>query len=277
MNWRILQSTISSRCTFWDLCIIDDSDDEGILSAFTATVDPTEGIVEAVDEEKNLVESKFEKMDEQDDIHTTYVKLYKVSEMHKKLYRLSTKKLSEVELERDELSTKSNSVLSSGGQGQIPPSLGPLGDLLKALMFLSNLNGFNSSPSPPKQRFNSRKEETTPYYGFHTDYPGYDRLRTVSKDELISHFCGTPSIWGGKLNTPCSGFAKGLRFLNMVITFILTPLSHYNFITEPCACFLLSLMEDLTIDFPSHFITSIIDVYRDTGTRDKLIFPSAIT
>ena len=27
----------------------------------------------------------------------------------------------------------------------------------------------------------------------------------------------------------------------------------------------------------SHFILSIIDVYRDTATRDKLIFPSAIT
>ena len=36
-------------------------------------------------------------------------------------------------------------------------------------------------------------------------------------------------------------------------------------------------MEDLTIDFPSHFITSIIDVYQDTATRDKLIFPSSIT
>ena len=48
-------------------------------------------------------------------------------------------------------------MLSSADQGQIPLSLGPLGDLLKALMFLSNLNGFNSSPSPPEQRFNSRK------------------------------------------------------------------------------------------------------------------------
>ena len=52
---------------------------------------------------------------------------------------------------------QSNSVLSSGGQGQISPSSGPLGDLLKALMFLSNLNSFNSSLSPPEQRFNSRK------------------------------------------------------------------------------------------------------------------------
>ena len=44
-------------------------------------------------------------MDEQDDIHTAYAKLYKVFEKHEKLYRLSTKKLSEVELEQEELST----------------------------------------------------------------------------------------------------------------------------------------------------------------------------
>ena len=76
------------------------------LSAFTNTMDPTEGIVEAVDEEKDLVESKFEKMDDQDDIHTAYAKLYKVSKKHEKLYRLATKKLSDVELDREELSTK---------------------------------------------------------------------------------------------------------------------------------------------------------------------------
>ena len=62
----------------------------------------------------------------------------------------------------------------------------------------------------------------------------------------------------------------------MVMTFIFHPLSHYNFIIEPCARFLLSLLEDISIDFPSHFILSLIDVYRDTVTRDKLIFPSAI-
>ena len=77
----------------------DDSDDEGILSVFTATVDPNEGIVEAVGEEEVLVEFKFEKRDDQDDIHTVYAKLYKVSEKHEKLYRLATKKLSDVELD----------------------------------------------------------------------------------------------------------------------------------------------------------------------------------
>ena len=110
----------------------------------------------------------------------------------------------------------------------------------------------------------------------HPDYLGCPRLQTMSKDDLISHFCKTPSIWGGKLNTPCSGFAKGPRFLIMVTTFALTPLSHYNSITEPRAHFLLALMEDLTIDFLSHFIISIIGVYQDTATRDKLIFPSTI-
>ena len=86
----------------------DDSnnEDDGILNAFTATVNPTEGIVEDMDEKEELVESKFEKMDEQDDIHTAYAKLYKVSKKHEKLYRLATKKLSDVELEWEEISTK---------------------------------------------------------------------------------------------------------------------------------------------------------------------------
>ena len=63
----------------------------------------------------------------------------------------------------------------------------------------------------------------------------------------------------------------------MVMAFVLHPLSHYNSIAESHARFLLSLLERLTIDFPSHFILSLIDVYRDTATHDKLIFPSAIT
>ena len=62
----------------------------------------------------------------------------------------------------------------------------------------------------------------------------------------------------------------------MVMTFVLHPFSHYNSITEPCARFLLSLLEHLTIDFPFHFILSIIDVYLDSTSRDKLIFPSVI-
>ena len=81
-------------------------EDDGILNAFTVTVNPTKGIVEDADEEEDLVESKFEKMDEQDDIHTAYAKLYKVSEKHEKLYRLATKKLSDVKLEQEELPTK---------------------------------------------------------------------------------------------------------------------------------------------------------------------------
>ncbi|XP_065638771.1 uncharacterized protein LOC136071415 [Quercus suber] len=83
-----------------------DNEDDGILNAFTATVNPTEGIFEDVDEVEELLESKFEKMNEQDEIHTAYAKLYKVSKKHEKLYRLATKKLSDVELEREEIFTK---------------------------------------------------------------------------------------------------------------------------------------------------------------------------
>ena len=76
------------------------NEDDRILNALTATVD----------EEEELVESKFEKMDDQDDIHTAYEKLYKVSEKQEKLYRLVTKKFSDVELDCEELSTKFDEV-----------------------------------------------------------------------------------------------------------------------------------------------------------------------
>ena len=109
------------------------------------------------------------------------------------------------------------------------------------------------------------------------DYPSCNRLRIVSKDELSSLFYETPSSWGDRQNTPCSDFTKDQRFLNMVMTFIFHPLSHYNSITKSRAQFLLSLLRDISIDFPSHFILSLIDIYKDMATRDKLIFPSAIT
>ena len=52
--------------TLSDTKLEDDFDnkDDGILNAFTAIVNPIEGIVENVDEEEELVEFKFEKIDE---------------------------------------------------------------------------------------------------------------------------------------------------------------------------------------------------------------------
>ena len=63
------------------------------------------------------------------------------------------------------------------------------------------------------------------------DYPGCEHLRIVSRDELMSAFYERPTAWGKRLFTPCRLFAKGPRFMNMVMTFVLHLLSHYNFIT----------------------------------------------
>ena len=93
----------------------------------------------------------------------------------------------------------------------------------------------------------------------------------------MSAFYERPFVWGEQLFTPCRLFAKGPRFMNMVMTFVLHPHFHYNSITEPRTRFLLSLLAHFTIDFSSHFILSIIDVHLDSASRDKLIFPSAIT
>ena len=109
------------------------------------------------------------------------------------------------------------------------------------------------------------------------DYPSSERLRPMSKDEIMATFCERLSNWGEHQFTPCRPFAKGPKFVNMVMTFVLHPLSHYNSITEPYARFLLSLLEHLIIDFPSHFILSIIGVHLDSASHDKLNFPSTIT
>ena len=52
--------------TLSDIELEDDSnnEDDRILNAFTAIVNPSEGIVEDVVEEEELVESKFEKMND---------------------------------------------------------------------------------------------------------------------------------------------------------------------------------------------------------------------
>ena len=109
------------------------------------------------------------------------------------------------------------------------------------------------------------------------DYPSCELLQIVSRDELMVAFCECTFDWGEFQFTSCRPFAKGPRFINMVMTFVLHPLSHYNSITKSRARFLFSLLKHLTIDFPSHFILSIIDVHLDSAPHDKLIFPSAIT
>ena len=140
--------------------------------------------------------------------------------------------------------------------------------------FYSNMHGFDYSVPLFVTRVRGTRIVVTP--DIVSDVLHVPRVEHLSKDELISSFCERPSDWGEHQFTPCTAFAKGLRFLNMVMTFVLYLLSHYNFIIEPRARFLLSLLKHLTIDFPSHFILSIINVHRDMATLDKLIFPSAI-
>ena len=93
------------------------------------------------------------------------------------------------------------------------------------------------------------------------DYPRHIRLHSVSRDKMTLLFCEKAVVWGETLNFSTTEFVKSPRIPNMVMTFVLTPRSHYNTITKPHASFLLFLMEDLSIDFPSHMIESMIDIY----------------
>ena len=63
---KSIRKSKALAATLSDIELEDDFDneDDGILIAFTAIINPTEEIVEDVDEEEVLVESKFEKMDD---------------------------------------------------------------------------------------------------------------------------------------------------------------------------------------------------------------------
>ena len=112
--------------------------------------------------------------------------------------------------------------------------------------FYSNMHGLNSSVPLFHTRIRGTHIIVTPQLVAdvlhvprveYPDYPGCERLRTVSKEEIIFAFCERHSDLGDCQFTPFKAFPKDLRFINMVMTFVLHPLSHYNSITKPCAQF----------------------------------------
>lgn len=84
-------------------------------------------------------------------------------------------------------------------------------------------------------------------------------------------------LWGNTLNFTTHDFAKGSRTLNMVMTFVSLHDLTITLLLSLMLVFLSSLLEGLSMDFPSHVIISIIDIYHDIATSDKLIFPLTIT
>ena len=78
------------------------------------------------------------------------------------------------------------------------------------------------------------------------DYPSCGRLRTMSKDELMFAFCERPFVWGERLFTPCQLFAKGPRFMNMVMTFVLI-----HFLT-------ITLLQSLVLNFCYLFLSILL-------------------
>ena len=84
----------------------DDNDQEEKIMAFTAPVKLANDTREAISEDEELDESKFETLDKNDDIQIAYSKIYKNLKKYEELYRLAMKKLSKVEIKRGKFSTK---------------------------------------------------------------------------------------------------------------------------------------------------------------------------
>ena len=84
-------------------------------------------------------------------------------------------------------------MIASRSQNQFQSSLTPLGDLLKALIFFSNLNSFNSSPFPPVQGFNQRKGSSKVWKK--KDSKWFYHLRLSSCFCLLHYLCVLVLFW----------------------------------------------------------------------------------
>ena len=100
-------------------------------------------------------------------------------------------------------------MIASGSQHQFQSSLAPLGDLFKALMFLLNLNGFNSSPSPSVHGFNQMK--------------GSSRVWKEKGSKWFYHFPLYPLVF---------------VFISCVFCFIVSQSSFYALLCLTCFCWL---------------------------------------
>ena len=74
--------------------------------ALTATIELVNDTKEAISKDEELDESNFKKLDDNDEIQIAYSTLHKNSKKYEKLYRLTMKKLSKVEIKTENLSTK---------------------------------------------------------------------------------------------------------------------------------------------------------------------------
>ena len=124
--------------------------------------------------------------------------------------------------------------------------------------FYSNMHGFDYSIPLFSTRVRGTRIVVTPQLVMdvlrvprveHPDYPGCERLRIVSKDKMIFAFCERPSDWGDRQFTPCKAFAKGPRFINMVITFVCT-----HFLTT-------TLSQNLVLDFCCLFLSILLLIF----------------
>ena len=77
-------------------------------------------------------------------------------------------------------------MIAYGSQNQLQSSLAPLSDLLKAIMFFSNLNGFNSSRSLSDQGFAKRKGSSKVW-----KEKGHQVILSLSSLSLCLCFCTT--------------------------------------------------------------------------------------
>ena len=96
-------------------------------------------------------------------------------------------------------------------------------------------------------------------------------------DTIMSYFSEKTMAWGSSSKCGSQSFTAKTRVFNLIMSFNILPLSHWNTLSKSRARFLYAFMKGVSIDLPSVICREMIEMHHCKDTASLLNYPCLIT
>uniref|UniRef100_A0A2N9ERH9 Putative plant transposon protein domain-containing protein n=1 Tax=Fagus sylvatica TaxID=28930 RepID=A0A2N9ERH9_FAGSY len=96
-------------------------------------------------------------------------------------------------------------------------------------------------------------------------------------DTIMSYFSEETIAWGSSSKCGSQSFTAKTRVFNLIMSFNILPLSHWNTLSKSRARFLYAFMKGVSIDLPSVICREMIEMHHCKDTASLLNYPCLIT
>ena len=96
-------------------------------------------------------------------------------------------------------------------------------------------------------------------------------------DTIMSYFSEKTMAWGSSSKCGSQSFTAKTRVFNLIMSFNILPLSHWNTLSKSRARFLYAFMKGVSIDLPSVICREMIEMHHCKDTSSLLNYPCLIT